>query len=225
MGGGPSSTAAVVSAARQIIERGGIESLTMRRLADDLGVAVTSVYWHVGGREAVVEAVVDQFVDELGTIDVVGAEARARLASIARQFRDRVLQHRHLISAAYKHGRLGRIFQPMRAALVTELAGLGQHDEVAALSVLAIESHVVASSLLERSLQTYPPLAGADAWPAELADSDVVRAYDRLVGTPVVFDVGLELLIEAVVSGATERAAGHIGRKDANRPPTTRATR
>ena len=44
----------VVEVAGRIVDAHGADALTMRRLADELGVAVTSIYWHVGNRDELV---------------------------------------------------------------------------------------------------------------------------------------------------------------------------
>jgi len=48
----------VVKAALLLVDEGGTEALTMRRLAGELGVATTTIYWHVGSRDDVVDAVI-----------------------------------------------------------------------------------------------------------------------------------------------------------------------
>ena len=38
----------------------------MRRLADELGVAVTSIYWHIGGRDKLFDSLVDRLLEPDG---------------------------------------------------------------------------------------------------------------------------------------------------------------
>ncbi len=40
----------ILETAARLIDVDGVEAFTMRRLAEQLGVAVTSIYWHIGGR-------------------------------------------------------------------------------------------------------------------------------------------------------------------------------
>ena len=40
----------VVNTARALIEGGGVDAVSMRKLAAEMGVAPTAVYWHVGSR-------------------------------------------------------------------------------------------------------------------------------------------------------------------------------
>ena len=55
----------VFHAAIAVADSGGIGSLTMRRLAEELGVEAMSLYYHVANKEAVLDGVVDAIVAEI----------------------------------------------------------------------------------------------------------------------------------------------------------------
>jgi AcrR family transcriptional regulator len=55
----------VLRAAVEIADEGGIESLTMRRLAETLGVEAMSLYYHVANKEAILDGVVDAIMEEI----------------------------------------------------------------------------------------------------------------------------------------------------------------
>jgi AcrR family transcriptional regulator len=55
----------VLDAAIRLADEGGIESLTMRRLARDLGVEAMSLYNHVANKGDLVDAMVDLVVSEI----------------------------------------------------------------------------------------------------------------------------------------------------------------
>ncbi len=61
----PLSKERVFSAAIAVADSGGIESLTMRKLAEELGVEAMSLYYHVANKEAVLDGVVDAIVAEI----------------------------------------------------------------------------------------------------------------------------------------------------------------
>ena len=55
----------VLEAAIRLADEGGIESLTMRKLAGELGVEAMSLYNHVANKGDLVTAMVDLVVDEI----------------------------------------------------------------------------------------------------------------------------------------------------------------
>ena len=55
----------VFHAAIAVADSGGIGSLTMRKLAEELGVEAMSLYYHVANKEAVLDGVVDAIVAEI----------------------------------------------------------------------------------------------------------------------------------------------------------------
>jgi len=55
----------VLRAAIVVADDGGIEALTMRKLADQVGVEAMSLYYHVANKEAVLDGVVDAIVVEI----------------------------------------------------------------------------------------------------------------------------------------------------------------
>ncbi|MET8419856.1 TetR family transcriptional regulator, partial [Streptomyces sp. NPDC005098] len=62
----------VLGAAAALVRQHGPEALTMRKLAAELGTAVTSIYWHVGNRESLLDALVERTVQEMGAVRPAG---------------------------------------------------------------------------------------------------------------------------------------------------------
>ncbi|HSJ45398.1 MAG TPA: TetR family transcriptional regulator [Euzebyales bacterium] len=61
----PLSRGRVLRAAVDVADRGGLEALTMRRLAQELGVEAMSLYHHVANKEAVLDGVIEVVVGEI----------------------------------------------------------------------------------------------------------------------------------------------------------------
>jgi AcrR family transcriptional regulator len=61
----PLSRERVLGAAVKVADEGGIESLTMRRLAEELGAEAMSLYYHVANKEDVLDGVVDVITWEI----------------------------------------------------------------------------------------------------------------------------------------------------------------
>src|SRR5690606_19087220 len=76
---------AVVAAGVELADDVGIEQLSMRRLADRLGVGAMTVYGHVPGRAELVELMVDQVFAEVRYDDLGEGAAgwRAGMETVA----------------------------------------------------------------------------------------------------------------------------------------------
>lgn len=69
----PLSRERVLRAAVRVADDGGIDSLTMRRLADELGAEAMSLYYHVASKEDLLD----------GVVDVIAAEINDAVAAVA----------------------------------------------------------------------------------------------------------------------------------------------
>jgi AcrR family transcriptional regulator len=95
----PLSRARVLAAAIKVADEGGIEALTMRRLADELGAEAMSLYYHVANKEDVLDGVVDVIVTEINDIvariDLPGTGANWKSAVRQRILAARLVLLRH----------------------------------------------------------------------------------------------------------------------------------
>jgi AcrR family transcriptional regulator len=197
----PLSANDVVEAAARIVEKEGLDALTMRRLSDELGVAVTSIYWHVGNREALLDALVDRVLTEMGTLRAIGRTPRDRIASLARQLRSKMLERPHLIALVHEQAKTPLMFRPVQAAMAVELSALGKKGATAALALRALQVHVIASVLLERSIERYPTAqraVDAGAISSDVVDPELAAALSHDWDRVDVFEFGLEALLAAL---------------------------
>lgn len=67
---------ALITTARQLIEHGGSSHLTMRRVAEEVGVSSAAAYRHFSDREALLAAVLQQVFNELGNAMRVARKAQ-----------------------------------------------------------------------------------------------------------------------------------------------------
>jgi AcrR family transcriptional regulator len=192
----------VVEAAGRIVEDDGLDALTMRRLSDDLGVAVTSIYWHVGNRRALLDALVDRVLADMGMVEAIGRTPRERMASLARQLRMKMLERPHLIALVHEQAKTPLMFVPVQAAMAAELAALGQRGATAALSLRALQMHVIASVVLERTIERHPtaqrPPFDDPAWSRDLADDELIAELSREPDRVELFEFGLQALLDAL---------------------------
>src|ERR1700722_19634781 len=95
----------LVEAGRSIVEAGGPEALSMRKVAAEVGVAATAIYWHVGGGDDPLSAVLDSMIAALPQPVPRGRTPRERVASLARAMRDQALATSHTQQLARHLGR------------------------------------------------------------------------------------------------------------------------
>jgi TetR/AcrR family tetracycline transcriptional repressor len=195
--GRPVTSDEILEVAGNIVERHGVDALTMRRLSDDLGVAVTSVYWHVGNRDAVLDGLVDRLLDRMETIRAEGDTPVERMASLARQLRSTLLERQHLVGLAHERDRSPAMFLPVQQALATELASVGKYGAEAALMLRALQVHVISSVLMDRAAARNAShgTVDPDLWPADFADRDLVAALADPAAYDTVFEFGLIALL------------------------------
>lgn len=62
----------IVDASLDLVDNGGISSLSMRKIAEPLGVKAMSLYNHVSGKDEIVEALLERIVAEFEVPDTSG---------------------------------------------------------------------------------------------------------------------------------------------------------
>src|SRR6187549_2838422 len=92
----------ILETAARLIEIDGVAALTMRNLAEQLGVAVTSIYWHVGGRDKLFDSLVERLLGELANLPADGDTPVERIASLARSQRTILIKRQHLLGIAHE---------------------------------------------------------------------------------------------------------------------------
>lgn len=86
----------ILGAALKIVDAGGLEALTMRRLAGDLGVNPMSIYHHLPGKAAVVSGLVGVVFSRMRAPSSGGLSWQDRVRAYARAYRDVVRSHPNL---------------------------------------------------------------------------------------------------------------------------------
>jgi AcrR family transcriptional regulator len=193
----------VLDAAAGLVMRHGPEALTMRRLAAELGTAVTSIYWHIGNREALLDELVARTVREMGALAPVGRTPRERVLSLAGALRGMLRARPHLIAMVHERGLTELMFLPAKRALAQEVHAAGLRGTRAADAVRAVEFHVIGFVLVERNRERAPAQhpAGSELWDAATADDDPALA--RVLGAPPdlerLFTASSRALVESLI--------------------------
>ncbi|MGH3958921.1 TetR/AcrR family transcriptional regulator [Mycobacterium sp.] len=187
----------ILDTAARLIELHGVEAFTMRGLAEQLGVAVTSIYWHVGGKDKLFDSVVDRLIGQMANLPIEGDTAVERIASLARSQRSALIERQHLLRIAHERDRTPMLFLPIQQRLVALLAELGVTGTDAALVLRAVQVHVISSAVMQFSAvrgakhEEEDPSLWADDWP----DRALVEALRSPTDYDAVFEYGLNALL------------------------------
>ncbi len=192
----------VVERALRLVEEQGADQLTVRGLAAQLSVAVTSIYWHVGDKEALLDAVVDRIVERFGEVEVRGRDPRSRVRSAARSLRRMLSEQADLVALVNRRGRINALMLPAQVRLWAELAEAGLRGDELALAVQAVIAHVVGNVLVERQVERQPAhrQSVAQLWPE--APPELVAAIERPPDDERQFLFALDALLDGMVGPA-----------------------
>jgi AcrR family transcriptional regulator len=108
------SASQILVVARELVEREGLESLTMRRLADQLGVAPNSIYSHFTDKAALVDAVLDDLLAAIPAPVAGTGPWQDGVIALMAASREMLLRHAPLLPELFS--------RPMRGPQVSRLA-------------------------------------------------------------------------------------------------------
>jgi AcrR family transcriptional regulator len=203
----------VLDAALAVADAGGIASLTIRSLAEQLGVKPMSVYHHVANKEAILDGLVDLVFAEID-LPVAGADWRAEMHRRASSARRVLSRHRWAIGLLESRTSPGPATLRHHDAVLGTLRAAGFSREMTAHAYALLDSYVYGFALQEASL----PFEGPESV-GEVADPIMelmaTGAYPHMVDMATrhylqpgydfadEFEFGLELILDGL-----DRAVG-----------------
>ncbi len=196
----------VIDTALQLVEAGGGESLTMRKLAAELGVAPNSIYWHVGGRHEVIIALVERLAERQAEATVTGTNGRERVMSAARHVWAAALTHPHVTTLAYEVGATSLLELPLERALAREITAAGLKGDEARDAMRAILISVGGFLVIAlRPPDLVPePWTSATLW-AEvddpLIDPATIDSLTRQLDLPPLFERTVRAVVDSYIPG------------------------
>ena len=147
----PLTRGLVIGSALELADREGLQSVSMRRLAAELGVEAMSLYHHVADKSDLLDALVDAVLDEM-ELPRSGAW-RDRVAAISQELRRVCLAHEAIQPLVMSRGlRRDSVLRPADALLgALRAGGMDEADSVRAFwTVLAFVTGSIACQLSER---------------------------------------------------------------------------
>ncbi|MBV8933153.1 MAG: TetR/AcrR family transcriptional regulator C-terminal domain-containing protein [Kutzneria sp.] len=135
------SREAVLAAGLRVLERNGLDALTMRNVAEELGVRAASMYWHVRDKDELLDLLSDELLADVDTRSPLDSvDWRVGLATFLREMRCYLLARRdsaRLLAGRFSTGsnRL-RCMEAILGALRS--TGLDGHDTAYACYFLIV---------------------------------------------------------------------------------------
>ncbi|WP_198961984.1 TetR/AcrR family transcriptional regulator C-terminal domain-containing protein [Pseudonocardia sp. MH-G8] len=182
----------IVGAAVELLDEEGIERLTMRRLAERLGVVAPSLYWHVETKDDVLDLAVDEIFGDVPPGTGSAASWRDDVTAVLTAWRAAMLRHPWASALpARRRPTIGPNFLTWMEILQATLARAGFHGSSRSAATWALYNHVMGSAASQSTLQIsaeerrvgqqqlraqndrYPTLAGG----GYLYDDDWDRAF------------------------------------------------
>jgi len=194
----------ILDRAVTLIEAEGAEALTMRRLAGELGVATTTIYWHVGNRNELVTAVVRRHGERMARTPVEGDTARDRVLSVARLIWRTSLDHPEVTRLAAAHGASTLQARHLELAMARELQAAGVVGKTARDAMRAITACVggfivaaLRNDFTPEALKRTAVLIDDDG--AADLDPTTQAALAEPADLPEVFEATLRAVVDSVV--------------------------
>jgi AcrR family transcriptional regulator len=200
----------VIDAALKVVESAGGDALTMRRVADEIGVSASALYGYVANKEELVQLVLEQIIAEVPMLPT-GGDWQDLLKAFAREMLG--IFRRHPGVAALTMGRVP--FGPSMLAgseyLLSQLRAAGLPDQVAAfvgdlggLYVGAIAYEQEVTPIAEPADFAKQAAAWLKSLPADQYPNTVELADALVAGSPDDrFEWGLDVIVRGLASYLT----------------------
>ncbi|WP_174391504.1 TetR/AcrR family transcriptional regulator [Nocardia niigatensis] len=146
-----------MEAAIRVADRGGVESITMRRVAQELGVEAMSLYHHVPNKDAVLDGVVDAVFAAIELPAAEGGDWRDAIRVRAFSAREILSRHSWALGLMDSRRNPGPATLRHHDAVLGVLRGAGFSLPMAAHAVSLIDSYTNGYVLQEANLPVTTP--------------------------------------------------------------------
>jgi AcrR family transcriptional regulator len=143
----------VLSAAIALADRGGFESLTMRKLAKELGVEAMSLYNHVASKDDLLDGMVDRVFGEIEPPST-GGDWKAAMRKRAISTREALGRHRWAIGVMEGRTSHGPANLRLHDAVLGCLRAAGFSLEMTVHAYAVQDSYIYGFALQERDMSS-----------------------------------------------------------------------
>ncbi|KRG43264.1 TetR family transcriptional regulator [Stenotrophomonas panacihumi] len=142
----------IVASAFRLLDEAGLEGVSLRKVACQLGIRAPSLYWHFKSKQALVDAMADALIHDVARDVPAGQSWRETLLQLAHEFRRAFKAHRD--GARVYAGTYLATENVMRVAEVTisSLAQAGATIDFAATTAMDLIYYVLGFVIEEQSL-------------------------------------------------------------------------
>jgi TetR/AcrR family tetracycline transcriptional repressor len=141
----------IIKEALALLEEHGPGALSMRRLADRLGVAPNALYTHVRGKSDLIDGLVDQVYAGLELHPDPGGGWTQQLATLSQAVRQHLLAHPAVVPYALQQPGLGPHSLRLGEAIYDILRPAGFSDQAVVGTVYALVTYILGFVALEIS--------------------------------------------------------------------------
>lgn len=204
----PLSAERIVEAAVAVADAEGLTGVSMRSVGRQLGVEAMSLYHHVAGKEALLDALADRIFTQIAT-PTVGAPWRAEMTARAESARSVLSAHPWGIGLIESRRHPGPAVLTHHDAVIGCLRAAGFSVALAAHAFSVLDAYVFGFVITELNLP-FEADEGAEEFVAGLADVLDPAAFPHLtemIGEQVVgggyaygneFGFGLDLILDGI---------------------------
>jgi TetR/AcrR family transcriptional regulator, tetracycline repressor protein len=165
----------IIKEALALLEEHGPGALSMRRLADRLGVAPTALYTHVRGKADLIDGLIDQVYAGLTLELDRSGDWTEQLATLSQAIRAHLLAHPAVVPYALQQPGLGPHSLRLGEAIYRVLRPAGFSDQAVVGTVYALLTYILGFVALE------VPRAGTDP---QTSDEFVRRMWAFFAALP-----------------------------------------
>ena len=165
----------IIQEALALLDEHGSGALSMRRLADRLGVAPNALYTHVRGKADLIDGLVDQVYAGLDLEPDPAGDWTQQLATLSQQVRDHLLAHPAVVPYALQQPGLGPNSLRLGEAIYGVLRPAGFSHQATVGIVYALLTYILGFVALEI------PRAGTDP---QTSDEFVRRLHGFFAALP-----------------------------------------
>ena len=219
----------IVEAALRVADAEGLAAMSMRRVADEVGVGAMTLYGYVPGKGELLDVMLDNVYGELPRRTVPG-DWRAKLDEVARENRELYLHHPWMLQGAISRPPLGPNVMAKYEYELSAVEGIGLTDVEMDATIALVNGYVhgaVRTAVEARQVIQRSGITDKEWWLAHVPHLDQIGDAQKFplasrVGTAVgnefdapydadhAFEYGLERLLDGV-SALVENRCGPKG--------------